>query len=181
MDSKVAKLSHKVAKLATAQAREREGERGRERETRTHANTGARPNNQTHRRTNTRTRSQEKNNRDINTYYRTRGTRAHNHAHWIGNEGWGSVYLTSIFSHPLHAGSPDWLRKSYMSQHVFWGIIIYFVLFLRMVEQAQCQDIYRDVENVPVQIRNINMCAASTVGDTCQGDSGGPLMVWRNG
>ena len=101
--------------------------------------------------------------------------------------GWGFTRIRHITIGDLMRGlgsfASDTLQKLSVrfSDYLFLGIIIYFVLFLRMVEQAQCQDIYRDVENVAVQIRNINMCAASTVGDTCQGDSGGPLMVWRNG
>eukprot|EP00092_Neocalanus_flemingeri_P035880 GFUD01039064.1.p1 GENE.GFUD01039064.1~~GFUD01039064.1.p1 ORF type:complete len:414 (+),score=72.51 GFUD01039064.1:74-1315(+) len=54
-------------------------------------------------------------------------------------------------------------------------------LNVRLIGQERCRDIYREVEEVKVQIRDINVCADSTVGDTCQGDSGGSLMVWNSG
>ena len=56
---------------------------------------------------------------------------------------------------------------------------LYFVL-CRLVSQQRCRDIFRELDEVKVQIRDINVCADSTVGDTCQGDSGGSLMVWNS-
>ena len=82
----------------------------------------------------------------------------------------------------LGSFASDTLQKlSVRFSETLLGIIFCIIFLCRMVAKTTCQDIYRDVENIAVQIRNVNMCAASTVGDTCQGDSGGPLMVWRNG
>eukprot|EP00092_Neocalanus_flemingeri_P035879 GFUD01039063.1.p1 GENE.GFUD01039063.1~~GFUD01039063.1.p1 ORF type:complete len:416 (+),score=71.18 GFUD01039063.1:74-1321(+) len=57
-------------------------------------------------------------------------------------------------------------------------------LDVRLVGQDRCRAVYRDLnrdlEEGKVQIRDINVCADSAVGDTCQEDSGGSLMVWNS-
>ena len=62
---------------------------------------------------------------------------------------------------------------------LFLQQVIYYLHFFihRILSNEKCRAIFRDLDEVDVLIKDINLCAHSTVGDTCKGDSGGALMV----
>jgi len=51
-------------------------------------------------------------------------------------------------------------------------------LDVRLMSQAECRNIYHNVEP-EIKLKESNLCAISSSGDSCQGDSGGGLVIPR--
>ena len=52
------------------------------------------------------------------------------------------------------------------------------MFIVRLMSKSECRNVYRQVDE-DIKLRESNLCAVASSGDSCKGDSGGGLVAPR--